>query len=71
MTDHTATIETLRTAFGSVKKMDPSGAVYAGICDILDRASDDALKAAHAAKIPFVSSLAFNRMIRRGIHLAI
>lgn len=60
-------ITTLRAAFGSVERMDPSGKAYAGICDLLDGCDDDALKAVHAAQIKFVSKLAFNRMIRRGI----
>ena len=62
-----AKIETLRDAFGKLEKMDPDGAVYAGLCKTLDRASDDALRAAYAAKIKFVSSMAFNRMMRRGL----
>jgi hypothetical protein len=63
-------ITALRAAFSGIRTMDPSGPIYDRLCAILDRADDEALKAAHAAKIPFVSSLAFNRMIRRGIHLA-
>lgn len=64
---HEATISTLRQAFGAIKGMDPSGPAYSKLCGILDQADDDALRAVRAAKIPFVSSLAFNRMIRRGI----
>lgn len=60
-------ITTLRTAFTQINTMDPEGAAYVGLCDILDNADDDALKAVHAAGIKFVSQLAFNRMIRRGL----
>jgi hypothetical protein len=60
-------IATLRTAFAKITKMDPSGPAYRRLTAILDRADNDALKAVHAAKIPFASSLALNRMIRRGI----
>ena len=61
-------ITTLRTAFSGIQKMDPSGPHYPRLCAILDQADDEALKAVHAARIPFVSLLAFNRMVRRGIH---
>jgi hypothetical protein len=68
MTNKTASqITALRAAFAGVTKMDPSGPAYRKLCSILDRADNDALKAVHAARIPFVSSLALNRMIRRGI----
>lgn len=63
-------IETLRCAYGKHERMDPDGKAYKGICDLLDRADDATLKAVHAANIKFVSMLAFNRMIRRGIHEA-
>jgi hypothetical protein len=57
----------LRAAFATIEKVDIDGPVYRGLVAILDRADNDALKAVHAAKIPFASSLALNRMIRRGI----
>lgn len=60
-------IASLRASFGSLPSMNPSGRLYAGLCALLDRADDDALKAAHKANIKFVSDLAFNRMIRRGL----
>lgn len=60
-------IASLTATFAKIERMDPNGAMYEGICNLLDRADDDALKAVHAAGIKFVSSLAFNRMIRRGI----
>ena len=63
-------IKTLRDYFGAVERLDPDGKAYKGLCAILDKADDKALKAVHAANIKFVSVLAFNRMIRRGIHEA-
>lgn len=61
------TIKTLRAAFGNINTIDPDGPVFKKICAILDRADDAALKAVHEAKIPFASTLAFNRMLRRGL----
>ena len=60
-------IETLRAAFGNIETMDPCGKNYQRLCAILDKADDEALKAAYAAKIRFVSRLAFNRMVKRGL----
>ena len=57
----------LRAAFAKIETVDIDGPVYRGLVAILDRADNDALKAVHAAQIPFASSLALNRMIRRGI----
>ena len=62
-----ADIKTLQSAFGSVNRMDPGGVVYAGLCRTLDNASDEALVAAYRAHIKFVSPMALNRIIRRGI----
>lgn len=68
MTDRTAiAIVALRAEFSKIKTIDPDGAAYKGLCAILDRADDAALKACHEAKIPFVSKLAWNRMFRRGL----
>ena len=63
------TIEQLRRDFSKFQRMDPEGPVYQRLCAILDRADNDALRAAYEANIPFVSSLALNRMIRRKIPL--
>ena len=57
----------LRAAFAKIETVDIDGPIYRGLVAILDRADNDALKAVHAAQIPFASSLALNRMIRRGI----
>lgn len=60
-------ITSLRAAFGNVERMDPDGPTCRRLCALLDRADNDALKAVREANINFVSALAFNRMIRRGI----
>ncbi len=65
MTNLSAQIETLREAFGGLERM--SDAHYNRLVAILDRASDEALLAAYNAKIAFVSTLAFNRCLRRGL----
>lgn len=62
-----AAIETLRREFSKLTAIDPCGQAYAKLCDILDRADDDTLKAASSANIKFVSSLARNRLLRRGL----
>jgi hypothetical protein len=67
MTNLQATITELQTSFSTVQTMDPCGTAYARLCAILDDASDEALRAAYEAKIKFVSPLALNRMIRRGL----
>lgn len=61
-------IKTLRDGFGKVARMDPDGPIYARLCDILDQADDATLIAARNANIKWVSSLALNRCIRRGIN---
>jgi hypothetical protein len=60
-------ITEIRQAFAKVQRIDPCGETYKRVCNLLDRADDNALKAAYEAKIPFVSSLALNRMVRRGL----
>lgn len=60
-------IETLRSEFGSIKNIDPAGGAYKSLCAILDSAADQTLLDLRAADIRFVSSLALNRCLRRGI----
>jgi hypothetical protein len=60
-------IESLRNSFGALARMDPEGPIYRRLCNILDRADDVALLTAKDASIKFVSSLALNRCIRRGL----
>ena len=61
-------IEMLRKAFGKIGRMDPEGPAYKRLCAILDRADNAALIAARDAKIAFVSPLALNRCIKRGLN---
>ena len=63
-------IDLLRAGFANLDRMDPDGPVYRGICAVLDSADDAALVAVRAADIKFVSRLALNRMIRRGLIVA-
>jgi hypothetical protein len=63
----TSQINELRSTFGALQTMDPDGMIYRRLCNILDRADDNALVAIYHANIKFVSRLAFNRMIRRGV----
>lgn len=62
-----AMIEQLRFLFGKVERLDPEGPAYAGLCRILDKASDAALWAVANADIKFASELAMNRVHRRGL----
>jgi lipoate-protein ligase B len=60
-------IQTLRTEMAKFTGIDPCGPSYKMLTSILDGCNDDALKQVHVANIKFVSPLAFNRMIRRGL----
>ena len=60
-------IETLKDRYSQIQTLDPSGPGYKRLCAILDHADDDTLKFLHNENIKFVSPLAFNRMIRRGL----
>ena len=60
-----AQTEFLREAFGKVERM--SDAHYKALAAILDKASNEALTAAYEANIKFVSSLAYNRCVSRGL----
>ncbi len=57
-------IRFLRAAFGARDTI--SIEAHSRLADILDRADDEALTAAYAAEIKFVSILARIRLIRRG-----
>jgi hypothetical protein len=65
--DLTSNIQAAIAGFAHIERMDPSGNAYGRLCRILDNADDEALKAVYAARIRFVSSLALNRMVRRGL----
>lgn len=67
MTNIAAMADQLRERMANVKGIDPSGKFYLGVCKALDRCDDDALRAVYNAKIKFISALAWNRMLRRGL----
>lgn len=56
----------LRESYGALPRMDPESPFCARLLSILDRADTEALKVVYQARIPFVSPLALNRLIRRG-----
>lgn len=60
-------IQTLRNEFAKIEAIDPSSAAYKNLVALLDRCDDEAILAAKNAGIKFVSSLALNRCIRRGL----
>jgi len=60
-------ITVLRNRYGSIGKIDPYGPTYSKLIDLLDHASDARLKQIAGADIKFVSKLARNRLMRRGI----
>lgn len=57
-------IAVLRSEFGRLQGIDPSGPVYARLCAILDKADKLALYDLVAADIKFVSKLASVRLMR-------
>lgn len=63
----TAQITEMKATFDNLTSMHPAGMVYRRLCNILDRADDNALVTVYRANIKFVSRLALNRMIRRGV----
>lgn len=60
-------IEELRSAYASIKTIDPEGLAYKQLCLFLDARSDEELKELALAGIKWVSSLSLNRCIRRGV----
>ena len=60
-------VSTLREEFGKLDRVDPDGKLYRELCAVLDAADDDSLMVAKDAGIKFVSALALNRCIRRGL----
>lgn len=57
----------LREEFGSIETINPEQPTYGKLCEFLDSCSNDYLKFLRDADIKWVSSLARNRCIRRGI----
>ena len=60
-------VSILREEFGKLDRIDPDGKLYHDLCAVLDAADDAALLHAKDAGIKFVSLLALNRCIRRGL----
>lgn len=65
--DFIAQIDNLRVAYGTIKRIDPTGPAYAKLVQLLDSMDNDLLVIVKDASIPFVSSLAWNRCVRRGL----
>jgi hypothetical protein len=62
-----AQIETLRTAYATIKTIDPSGPSYKKLVALLDSMDNELLLIIKDAQINFMSMLAFNRCMRRGL----
>lgn len=57
-----AMIETLRTEYAKINRVDPCGEAYAKLAKLLSALSQDDLKMLAKANIRWVSSLALNRI---------
>jgi hypothetical protein len=62
-----AQLETLRTAYAKIERIDPAGAAYGKLVALLDSMDDELLIIVKDAQIKFMSMLALNRCIRRGL----
>jgi len=62
-----ANIEALRKEMSKIDRIDPDGPLYKKIIELLDKTNDEGLLLIKDANIPFVSALALNRCIRRGL----
>lgn len=62
-----AQINNLRTAYGKLNTINPSSPTYKKLVDLLDSMDDELLMIIKEAGIKFLSSLALNRCIRRGL----
>ncbi len=60
-------LELLRQAYGGISRVDPSSEAYQGLCRFLDELSTPQLIQLRDAEIPWVSTLANNRVIIREI----
>lgn len=59
----------LKLKMDNIERIDPEGAFYISVCRILDAANNDALEIIWREKIRFISNLALNRLIRRGVKM--
>lgn len=60
-------IEELRVEYGKIEKMDPSGPLYENLINALELLETQKLEMLANAQIKWVSILARNRVIRRGM----
>ena len=62
-------IDKLRDAYGKIGKINPTSQSYKNLTDYLDNLPDQVIKQLATVKprVPFISGLALNRMVKRGI----
>ncbi len=60
-------IDALRKEYAKIGSVDPSSKTYGNLTDFLDSLSDDMIKQLSTAKIKFISGLALNRAMKRGL----
>ena len=60
-------LETLRNEYAKIDRVDPSFEAYDKMKKLLDAMTDDQLSQVRRADIKFLSSLATNRCVRRGL----
>ena len=60
-------IDTLRKEYQKIGTVDPGSKTYENLTKFLDSLSDDMLKQLATAKIKFISGLALNRVVKRGL----
>lgn len=60
-------LEELRAEYGKIERMDPDGALYENLIKALDLLDTPKLEMLANAQIKWVSILARNRVIRRGM----
>jgi hypothetical protein len=59
----------LTAGYATITRVDPCAPTYRKLCDLLDKMTDAQLSQVASAGIKFVSSLAINRCVRRGVAL--
>lgn len=64
-----AHIDALKKAYGGIKKINPDSEAYKKLVAMLNGLPDNQLKTLAKADVPFVSALARNRVISRGLKL--
>jgi hypothetical protein len=60
-------IEELRAAYGKLSAIDPCSESYDKLVSLLDSLDNDGLRLLAGSGVKFVSKLALNRCVRRGI----